>query len=115
MYKALSTRIRTFLEPHIFCQDSCGRGLEPLWRAVSKQCAWFWCPNSLVSYGRKADSFKTVCGVKNIGFLWTYPRRKTIYLVNEVFAANCRQRYESSVPFSLVLFIRVYNIYSVQL
>ena len=66
MYKALSTRIRTFLEPHIFYQDSCGRSLKPLWRAVSKQCARFWFPNSLVSCKRKADSLKKVCGLKNI-------------------------------------------------
>ena len=35
MYKALSTRIRTYLEPHIFYPDSCGGSLKPLLRAVS--------------------------------------------------------------------------------
>ena len=30
-----------FLEPHIFYPDSCGLGLERLWRAVSKQWARF--------------------------------------------------------------------------
>ena len=71
MYKALSTGIRTFLEPHIFYPHSCGLkltelSLKPLWRAVPKQCTRFWFPNSLVSCERKPDSFKTVCGLKNI-------------------------------------------------
>ena len=36
----MSTQIPTFLNPHIFYPDSCGRGLKPLWRAVSKQCGF---------------------------------------------------------------------------
>ena len=33
----MSTRIPTFLKPHIFYPDSCGRCLKSPWRAVSKQ------------------------------------------------------------------------------
>ena len=66
MYKALSTRIRTFLEPHIFYPDSCGRSLKPLLRAVSKQCERFRCLDWLVWCGRKTDSCETLCGFKNI-------------------------------------------------
>ena len=78
--KALSTRIRTFLKSHIFYQNSYGRSLKPLWRAVSKKCARFWFPNSLVSCERKADSLKTVCGLKNIRIRVDVAKQKEIIL-----------------------------------
>ena len=81
-----------------------------------------------------ASSFKKMRAVlvsEFTGFVWTKGRfvknsmrfkkyripldvsKKKDNIVNEVFAANCRRRYESSVPLSLVLFTRVYIIYSV--
>ena len=60
----MSTQIRTFLNPHIFYPDSCGRGLKPLWRAVSKQCGFgVWIHWFRVDGGPKR---KKICGFKNI-------------------------------------------------
>ena len=48
----------------IFYPASCGRGLKPLWRAVSNKIR-SRCRDSLVSCGPKTDSCKKVCDFKN--------------------------------------------------
>ena len=48
----------------IFYPASCGRGLKPLWRAVSNKIR-SRCRDSLVSCERKTDSCKKVCDFKN--------------------------------------------------
>ena len=61
----MSTQIPTFLNPHNFYPDSCGRGLKPLWRAVSKQCGFgVWIHWFRVDGGPKR--VKKICGFKNI-------------------------------------------------
>jgi len=53
----MSKRIRTFLKPHIFYPDSCGRHLKPPLESGLKTMRFRW-PDWLVSWGRKADPCK---------------------------------------------------------
>ena len=55
--EAMSKRIRTFLKPHIFYPDLCGRHLKPPLESGLKTKRFRW-PDWLVSCGRKADPCK---------------------------------------------------------
>ena len=86
--------------------NGCGERFQNNGRGFDVRIHWF-------RVNERSFRLKQYAVSKISGFVWTEPKRKRIYLVNEVFAVSCRRRYESSVPFSLVLFTRVYNIYSV--
>lgn len=70
----MSLLIRTFLNPLIFYPASCGRGLKPLWRAVSKKYVlgvgihWFRVDGRLIR-AKKYAVLKVSGSGFNLGFI----------------------------------------------